>query len=121
MITLDTIELAHFIWLNRFGYTPFISNAEFALNGAQHIEVASKQAGRPITLYSDGEALAVFTALENHANSQGATRFEVNINGKVFMVVWDYRDQAISGSPAVNYSDEDPEQIEAITLKLITV
>tara|TARA_R110002033_G_scaffold124195_1_gene166312 strand:- start:175 stop:540 length:366 start_codon:yes stop_codon:yes gene_type:complete len=121
MITLDTIPLPQFIWLNRFGYTPFVSSAEFALDGAQHVEVAAKQAGRPVVLFSDAEALAVFTGLEAHANTSGATNFNLDINGTTLTVMWDYSEQPISGTPAINYSDTDPDEIDAITLKLITV
>ncbi|QYK02801.1 hypothetical protein [Shewanella psychrotolerans] len=121
MITLDTIQLPQFIWLNRFGYSAFVSNAEFALDGSQHVEVASKQAGRSVVLYSDGEALSLFDTLETHANAAGATAFSLDINGTVLSVMWDYGDQPISGVPAINYSDGDPEQIDTITLKLITV
>ncbi|UCX05423.1 hypothetical protein [Shewanella glacialimarina] len=120
MIILGTIELPHFIWLNRFGYTPHVSSREFALDGSQHIEIASKQAGRSIVLYSEGEALAIFELLESHANLT-VTAFELQINGQVLSVMWDFSEQAISGIPTINYSDGDPEQIDAITLKLITV
>ncbi|WP_065204246.1 hypothetical protein [Shewanella woodyi] len=121
MIILDSIELPHFVWLNRFGYTAHVSRREYALNGAQHVEVASKQAGRSIMLYSDGEPLDLSEQLETHANSHAATTFELDINGQLFSVMWDFREQAISGVPAINYSDASPEQIDAITLKLITV
>ncbi|MCU8010892.1 hypothetical protein [Shewanella sp. SM74] len=121
MITLDTLQLPHFIWLNRFGYTLFVSSTEFALDGSQHVEVAAKQAGRPVVLFSDAEALSVFNALEAHANSKGANSFNLDINGTALTVMWDYSEQPISGTPAINYSDTDPDEIEAITLKLITV
>lgn len=121
MITLDTIQLPQFIWLNRIGYTPFVCTSEFALDGSQHIEVATKQAGRSIVLFSDGESINLFEALENHANTKGATSFNLDINGTVFNVIWDYREQAISGAPAINYSDSAPDAVDAITLKLITV
>lgn len=121
MITLDTLQLPHFIWLNRFGYTSFVSSTEFALDGSQHVEVAAKQAGRSIMLFSDGESLSLFEALESHANTKGAASFNLDINGTVFSVIWDYRDQPISGAPDINYSDSAPDAVDAITLKLITV
>lgn len=121
MISLDGITLPQFIWLNRFGYSSFVSRAEFSLDGSQHVEVASKQAARSVVLYSDGEVLSLFEALEIHANTTGSNSFIVDINGTVLTVMWDYSDQPISGVPAINYSDGDPEQIDAITLKLITV
>ena len=121
MITLDTIELPQFIWTNRFGYTSFVSRSEFSLNGSLHVEVASKQAGRAVVLYSDAETIALFNALEVHANSAGSTAFNLDVNGTVLSVMWDYSGQAISGTPTINYSDELPEQIDAITLNLITV
>ncbi|MCL1048466.1 hypothetical protein L2755_02305 [Shewanella abyssi] len=121
MITFDTIELPHFVWLNRFGYSSFVSRREFALDGSQHVEVASKQAARPVVLYSDAESLSLFKMLEAHANTAGASSFNLDINGTALSVMWDYSEQAISGTPTINYSDEAPEQIDAITLKLITV
>lgn len=122
MITLDAIQLPQFIWINRLGYTPFVCTSEFALDGSQHIEVAAKQAGRSIVLFSDGEPLSVFEALESHANTKGATSFNLDINGTVFNVIWDYREQQpISGTPDINYSDSAPDAVDAITLKLITV
>ncbi|MGL4545835.1 MAG: hypothetical protein ACRCUU_09875 [Plesiomonas sp.] len=121
MITLDTLALPQFIWLNRLGYSPFICSSEFALDGSQHIEVAAKQAGRAIVLFSEGEPISLFDALETHAKTQGASSFALDINGTVFNVMWDYREQAISGAPAINYSDSNPDAVDAITLKLITV
>ncbi len=121
MIHLDGIPLPQFVWLNRFGYSSFVSRAEYALDGSQHIEVASKQAGKPVVLYSDAEALSEFEKLETHANTAGANSFNLNINGTELTVMWDYSSQPISGVPTINYSDDDPEQIDAITLKLITV
>lgn len=121
MITLDTIQLPHFIWLNRFGYSAFVSNAEFALDGSQHVEVASKQAGRPVVIYSDAEELSLFNNLEAHAAAAGANSFNLDINGQEMTVMWDYSAQPVTGTPSINYSDNDPDLIEAITLRLITV
>ncbi|MCG9722109.1 hypothetical protein [Shewanella sp. Isolate7] len=121
MITLDTIALPQFVWLNRFGYSAHVSRTEFALDGAMHTEVATKQAGRPIVLFSDGEELSLFESIAAHAAANAAASFTLDINGEEMTVMWDYSAQPITGSPSINYSDYDPDEIEAITLRLITV
>jgi len=121
MIVLDSITLQEFVWANRFGYSPWVSSHEFALDGALHIETAKKQAGRSIILTSDSEPLSVFTALEAHAEATGATPFQLTINSEIFSVIWDNSATPISGTPLIDYSDADPDYIADITLKLITV
>ena len=121
MIVLDKIELSDFVWLNQVGYSPFVSNQEFTLNGAQVVEVSEKQAGQSIILFSEAEAFATYSTLQNHANAMGATSFELDINGDKLNVMWDYRNQPISGAPEKLYSDASPDDVDALTLNLITV
>ncbi len=121
MIVLDDIPLEDFVWLNSVGYSPFVATQEFSLDGSQQIELGEKQAGQSILLFSEAESFATYIQLQNHANAQGSTPFELEIHGTTYNVMWDYLQQPVTGEPAQNFSDAAPDEAEQLTLNLITV
>lgn len=121
MIVLDNTELTDFVWQNRTGYTPWRASQEYALDGSQHLELATVQAGRPIVLYGDYVPTILFDALESHAAAAGANSFTLQLHGDELTVMWDYSNQPVTGTPSFNYSDQAPEAYDAVSLRLITV
>jgi hypothetical protein len=121
MIELDNIALPEFIWQNRGGYSPWRVTQEYSLDGSQHIEAAAVKAGRSIVLYSDSAAADLFTELDTHAAGKGATSFSLVINASAYSVMWDYSAQPVTGTPTLNFADDEPESFDGVTLRLITV
>ena len=116
-----TINLPEFIWQNRFGYSPVRAQKSFSTDGALFIEQSQVQAGRPIILTSESEPVELFRQLESHAAANVTNEFTLSINGTDYTVMWDFSDQAISGSPDISFADADPDYINNIVLRFIEV
>lgn len=116
-----TINLPEFIWQNRFGYSPVSAQKSYATDGALFIEQSQVLAGRPIVLTSDSEPTAVFNQLESHAAANAANEFTLSINGTNYNVMYDFSQQAVSGSPDINFADAEPDYINNIVLRFIEV
>lgn len=122
MITLATIELPEFIWLNRGNWSPHRLTVEHALDGSMHVEVGTVQAGRPMVIYGDSASAALYSSLDTHQAAQGAQSFTLSIDGTDFTVMWDYRSELpVTGTPTVNFSDSAPDAWDSVTLRLMTV
>ncbi|WP_143869877.1 hypothetical protein [Catenovulum sediminis] len=122
MIIIDgTINLPEFTWQNRHGYSPVSASNQYATDGALFIEQSTVLAGRPIILTSNSEPTALFTQLEAHAAANAGNEFTLSINGTDYNVMWDFSQQAVSGSPDINFADADPDYINNITLRFIEV
>ena len=121
MITLDTIPLPNFVRLNPLGQSAWRSQSEYALDGSLHVESAKVKAGLGISLYSEGEAYELVNQLSTHAKSTGPAPFDLTINSEVIRAMWDFANEPIQATPVKLFSDGTPDDMEAITLRLITV
>lgn len=120
MISFSTFNLDEFVWANRFEWLGVVQTIERALNGAQQIENVVVSQGRPIVLTSAIETLQLFELLQTHAQSN-QDPFVLSINGVNFDVVWHHENIAVSGTPILNFSDEDPTHFQDVKLSFITV
>lgn len=120
MITLASQQLPHAVWVNEYNYVGVAEHSERALNGAAHIEKTLIPNGQPITIISEMESAAVFSALLHHARNT-LSAFTINIKNQPLEVVWAHEQGAIEGTPVANYSDNAPEHFTDIKLHLKTV
>lgn len=123
--TLATVTLpADMIWVDEFNWSPVQRATEYSLAGALIVDIAERQAGRPITLqgaagagWMHRSALQALYALA--ADPAVASRSLTLADGRLFTVAFD--DDPIEAEPVVDYSVTGADDWYVVTLKLIEV
>ena len=120
-----TIDLSdRLAWTDEFAWSPVQQSTEYSTTGALLVDVATKQAGRPITLEGKETATwisrATCQALEAWAALPGA-EFELVLRGVPRVVLFD---QARVGFEATSLwriadGEETPEQIFLPTFRFL--
>ena len=115
---------ADMIWVDEFNWSPVQRATEFSLAGALIVDIAERQAGRPITLqgadnagWMHRSALLALYALA--ADPAVASRALTLADGRVFTVAFD--DDPIEAEPVIDYNINDAADWYVVTLKLIEV
>ena len=116
MITLDTILLDNFMWVDEFAAVPVAASEKRALNGAPHIE-KTLLTDRPATFYCQLVPAALFKQVLNHAQTQ-LESFALNVRGTNYTAVWEHAINPIAGEPLEAYTDAEPDYFSDVTLKL---
>ncbi|MET3999653.1 hypothetical protein [Marinobacterium sp. MBR-109] len=120
-ITLNGITLpSHLLWLDEFDWLPIAHSSERSLTGKMLIEEASLIKGRPITLESDWATRAVIEQLYALASQPNQTH-TLDIDGRVFTVMFRHGEQPISAVPIKPLADPGPNDYYLLTLRLIEV
>lgn len=123
--TLATVTLpADMIWVDEFNWSPVQRATEYSLAGALIVDVAERQAGRPITLQGAADAgwmhRSVLQALYALAADPAvASRSLTLADGRMFTVA--FEDDPIEAEPVIDYNISDAADWYVVTLKLIEV
>lgn len=119
---IDTITVPDMPWVNEYGYSSRVANTQYAGSGALLVEVAQKQAGRPIVLQDDMLTRAQVNQLVAHSEAI-PTSFDITLgDGRTFNVMWDYSAAPITATPLMDEVDpDDASLLMAVTLRFITV
>lgn len=123
--TLASVTLpADMIWVDEFNWSPVQRATEFSLAGALIVDVAERQAGRPITLQGAADAgwmhrTALLALYALAADPAVASRSLTLADGRVFTVTFD--DDPIEAEPVIDYNINDAADWYVVTLKLIEV
>lgn len=131
MITLTypsgpTLELPEDLyWSDEFDFSPVSQVVTPSLSGALIVESSAQQGGRPITLEGGDQAgwarRSLVETLRTWAAIPGREMTLTLHGGRSFSVLWSYEQQPIEARPVVEYSEPDPLDWYAITLRFIEV
>ena len=111
-------------WTDEFGWSPVEQSTEYSTTGALLVHVATKLAGRPITLEGKETATwisrATCQALEAWAALPGA-EFELVLRGVPRVVIFDQARTGFEAAPLHKLLDgqESPEQIFLPTFRFL--
>lgn len=126
-ITLEAIALpADIQWVDEFTSYGVAQNVTTTLTGAIVIEESVVQAGRPITLQSNGAALVDQATLEQlralAALPLAGTTLTLNWNGSIKQVVFDHNKGAIEAQEVLRLADsaQPADHPYFITIRLLT-
>jgi hypothetical protein len=124
MSTLDAITLpSDLLWIDEYAHTPVVQKISPAVDGSLVIEVAAQIAGRPITLQGGNDYAWVTKAtLEQLRIKQylpGLTMV-LNHNGANYSVIFQ-QPNGIEATPIIDYSNPDPGDFYAVTLRFIEI
>lgn len=115
---------ADMTWVDEFNWSPVQRASEYSLAGALIVDVAERQAGRPITLAGADNAgwvsrsvLQALYALA--ADPDVASRALTLDDARAFTVAFD--DDPIEAVPVIDYSNPGSGDWYVVTLKLIEV
>ncbi len=120
--TLDLSD--RLAWTDEFGWSPVEQSTEYSTTGALLVDVATKQAGRPITLEGKETATwisrATCLAIEAWAKLPGA-QFELVLRGLPRVVMFDQARTGFEAAPLHKLLDgqESPEQIFLPTFRFL--
>ena len=119
---IDTIIVPDMPWINEYSYSSRVANTQYAGSGALLVEVAKKQAGRPIVLADDMLTRAVVNELVTHSEATPGS-FNITLaDARTFTVMWDYSAAPITATPLMDEVDPDNASLlMAVTLRFITV
>lgn len=118
------------LWVDELDWTPTVSAETYSLTGALLYEVASKQAGRPITLeqpQDDGLAWvtrATVESLRTWASVPGREMtlvLEYPSDTRSFPVVFRHHDTAIEAKPVKGFPEHSQDDWFSVTLRLLEV
>jgi hypothetical protein len=124
--TLATVTLpGDMIWSDEFNWSPVQRATAYSLAGALIVDIAEKQAGRPITLRgsitSGWMRRDVLQALYALAADPAATSLQLTLgDGRIFAVTFADR-EPIEAAQVVDYSNPESGDWYVVTLKLIEV
>jgi len=119
MNQLDNLLLSeHLVWTNEFDWSPVRQLQDRGLSGALVIQVAVKQAGRPIHL-TGVLSRAQVKALKALAAS--ASVHVLTFNSADYNVRWDYEKTEISAKERVGYANPDDADYYDVVLRFIEV
>lgn len=117
-MVLDGIPLSNFVWLNELAINVSAINKK-ALNGADKVQV-TPLLNRPITLFAESVSYDDVAAVYDHARTQFDS-FNLVLRGVNYVVRWDFEKGAIESKTLRDYADAAPDELESITLNLVTV
>ncbi|MCD1597861.1 hypothetical protein [Rheinheimera aquimaris] len=119
---IDTINVPDMPWINEYSYSSRVAAKQYAGNGALLVEVAQKQAGRPIVLQDDLLTRAQVNELVAHSEATPGN-FDITLgDGRSFTVMWDYDPAPITATPLLDEVDPDNNSLlMAVTFRFITV
>lgn len=119
---IDTITVPDMPWTNEYSYSSRVATTQYAGSGALLVEVAQKQAGRPIVLADDMLTRAQVNQLVAHSEAT-PTSFDITLgDGRTFTVMWDYSAAPITATPLMDEVDpDDASLLMAVTLRFLTV
>ena len=110
------------IWIDEFAFRQVEQQREYTSTGALIVDEWRKQTGRPITLEGDVTYAwcqrGTLQTLNTWA-SQPGLRMTLSRMGATHPVAWDHQAGAIEAAPIVAYSDPEPEDFYALTLKFV--
>jgi len=119
MNQLDNLLLSeHLVWTNEFDWSPVRQLQDRGLSGALVIQVAVKQAGRPIHL-TGVLSRAQVKALK--ALAATPMQHQLTFNDVIFQVRWDYARTELSAVPEVDYANPSDDDYYRVTLRFIEV
>lgn len=113
-------------WEDEFAWAAVEQAVERSLTGALVVHVATRQAGRPITLRNEDEASAWLTRadmaqLQAWADVPGQ-RLTLALRGTAHLVLFRHHDGGpFEARPLVHYADPVPADWVLATLRFITV
>ena len=111
-------------WTDEFGWSPVEQSTEYSTTGALLVHVATKLAGRPITLEGKETATwisrATCTAIEAWA-ALGGAEFELVLRGVPRVVLFDHARKGFEARPLHKLLDgeEHPDQIFIPTFRFL--
>ncbi|MEW5683022.1 MAG: hypothetical protein AB1780_11625 [Pseudomonadota bacterium] len=119
---IDTITVPDMPWTNEYSYSSRVASTQYAGSGALLVEVAQKQAGRPIVLQDDMLTRAEVNQLLAHSEATPGS-FDITLgDGRSFTVMWDYSNAPVTATPLLDEVDPDNDSLlMAVTLRFITV
>jgi hypothetical protein len=116
------------LWVDEFTWAPVEQRREYTVTGALIVDVATRQAGRPITLRGGREgqfAYGYMTYAELGTLKAWAAipsaRPVLTLRGANRTVVFDHTGSAISAEPVHEYASYLPEDLFIVELKFIEV
>lgn len=127
---LETLDLPNdMLWEDEFSWSPVVRKTEYSLTGALIVEVAKKQAGRPITLRPPDQEMAwversVVQTLRSWQD-QTALRMllvlEYASDTRQFVVSFADGAEPMGASPVKGFPGHAGEDYFRLTLKLVEV
>ena len=113
-------------WTNEYDWSPVDQATSYSTTGALLVDVALKQAGRPITLMGTETAAwvtrALCSTLQAWANLPGI-QLTLVLRGQARQVMFDHSKGGFTGQPVFKLQDgeESPEQLYLPTFRFIEV
>jgi hypothetical protein len=116
------------LWVDEFTWAPVEQRREFTVTGALVVDVAARQAGRPITLRGGRDGRMAYgcmtysdlATLKTWAAIPGA-RPTLTLRGVSRTVVFDHTQAAITATPVYEYASYLPGDLFVVDLKFIEV
>lgn len=112
-------------WSDEFTWNPVEQSTQYGTTGALIVQVAERQAGRPITLEPENERSAWCSrALMEQAKAWAAIpgqEMQLTLRGVTHTVIWRHGDNAISTRPIVHYNDTDPGDFYLATFRFLEI
>ncbi len=114
------------IWADEFAWSPVVQSTEYSTTGALLVDVAVKQAGRPITLEGKGTAAWINRALCMTLQTWAAlpaAEFDLVLRGVSRRVMFDHAKGGFDATSVWQIADgeQTPEQIFIPTFRFIQV
>lgn len=120
--TLTVVLPPDLQWTDEFGWTPVEHSTDYSLDGALVIQEATRQDGRPITLYGGTEGAWAtrqqVLALYSLASEPGK-QMTLDLWGRTFNVM--FRRPAIEAGEIIRLAHPDNEHWYSLTINLMQV
>lgn len=111
-------------WTDEYAWSPVEQAEEYAVTGALVVDVAARQAGRPIT-YEGSDTVwvsrATVAALRSLAAVPGQEMVLTNAESGVFNVIFNHRAGAIEARPVLFSAPLDAADQYVITLRFLEI
>ncbi len=111
-------------WADEFAWSPVVQSHTWLLDGSLHVDAATRQAGRPITLQGAADrawmARADALALQAWAAIPGL-QMTLLIDGTAHTVVWDHERTALDVRPLPSMVGVSPDPSDdcVVTLRFL--
>jgi hypothetical protein len=121
-----TIDLPEDLyWVDENSWHPVEQNSKRTLTGALIVQVATRQAGRPITLQPEDDRSAAMSratldVLRTWAAVAGR-EMTLTLRGVSRTVIFRHEDTAIEATPFIHYSDVQSEDFYLATLRFLEI
>lgn len=124
--TLDALQIpAALIWTDEFAWRPVESKTDYTLTGALIVDVATRLAGRPITLTGAPDrgwvSRAVLLQLQAKAATPGLTMTLTLADGRVYAVMFRPGEEAISAEAVFPLEVPPMDWQYIVTLRLMEI